>query len=83
MNNSRFILFLVVSFQIIQENYFNWNWKETIMPKYRKELPQLMMSTFMTDGGLETLFPNLNVLGGCCGTDHTHLWEISEAWFNE
>lgn len=32
---------------------------------------------------LKTLLPNLNVIGGCCGTDHTHLWEISEAWFNE
>jgi len=31
---------------------------------------------------LKTLLPNLNVIGGCCGTDHTHLGKISEAWFN-
>ena len=24
--------------------------------------------------------PNLNVLGGCCGTDHRHVRAISEAW---
>jgi len=33
---------------------------------------------------LHSLLPNLNVLGGCCGTDHTHLTEIyhacSPAW---
>ena len=24
--------------------------------------------------------PNLNVLGGCCGTDHRHVREACEAW---
>jgi homocysteine S-methyltransferase len=24
--------------------------------------------------------PNLNVLGGCCGTDHRHVAEIRDAW---
>ena len=24
--------------------------------------------------------PRLNVLGGCCGTDHRHVAEISNAW---
>jgi len=28
---------------------------------------------------LHNLLPNLNVLGGCCGTDHTHLTEIYHA----
>ena len=40
------------------------------MTKYRTDLPQLTMSTFMTDGG-------------CCGTDHTHMEEICEIWFEE
>ena len=30
---------------------------------------------------LKTLLPNLNVIGGCCGTDHTHLDKICKAWF--
>ena len=25
------------------------------------------------------LLPNLRVLGGCCGTDHRHIGEISHA----
>ncbi len=32
---------------------------------------------------LKTLLPNLNVIGGCCGTDHTHLEKICEMWFQE
>ena len=24
--------------------------------------------------------PRLNVLGGCCGTDHRHVGEICTAW---
>lgn len=32
--------------------------------------------------GLKTLLPSLSVIGGCCGTDHTHLDLISEAWFD-
>lgn len=32
---------------------------------------------------LKALLPNLNVIGGCCGTDHTHLDRICEAWFDE
>lgn len=31
---------------------------------------------------LKILLPNLSVIGGCCGTDHTHLGEICEVWFN-
>ncbi|MCK5370992.1 MAG: homocysteine S-methyltransferase family protein [Cyclobacteriaceae bacterium] len=30
---------------------------------------------------LKNLLPNLNVIGGCCGTDHTHIEEICEHWF--
>ena len=29
---------------------------------------------------LRTSLPNLNVLGGCCGTDHRHVEAIAEAW---
>jgi S-methylmethionine-dependent homocysteine/selenocysteine methylase len=30
--------------------------------------------------GLTTALPGLNVLGGCCGTDHRHVREIRDAW---
>jgi S-methylmethionine-dependent homocysteine/selenocysteine methylase len=30
---------------------------------------------------LKSLLPNLNIIGGCCGTDHTHLEKICEVWF--
>jgi S-methylmethionine-dependent homocysteine/selenocysteine methylase len=29
---------------------------------------------------LKSRLPNLNVLGGCCGTDHRHIAEIRDAW---
>lgn len=29
---------------------------------------------------LRPLLPNLNVLGGCCGTDHRHVAQIRDAW---
>ena len=29
---------------------------------------------------LRASLPNLNVLGGCCGTDHRHVAAISSAW---
>jgi S-methylmethionine-dependent homocysteine/selenocysteine methylase len=29
---------------------------------------------------LRSRMPNLNVLGGCCGTDHRHVAEIRDAW---
>jgi S-methylmethionine-dependent homocysteine/selenocysteine methylase len=29
---------------------------------------------------LRSQLPRLNVLGGCCGTDHRHIREIAEAW---
>ena len=32
---------------------------------------------------LKSLLPNLTVIGGCCGTDHTHMEKICEAWFEE
>ena len=32
---------------------------------------------------LKVLLPNLNVIGGCCGTDHTHIDKICEVWFKE
>jgi len=32
---------------------------------------------------LKVLLPNLNVIGGCCGTDHTHMDRICEVWFQE
>ena len=30
---------------------------------------------------LKKLLPNFSIIGGCCGTDHTHMEEISEVWF--
>ena len=30
--------------------------------------------------GLRERLPRLNVLGGCCGTDHRHIAEIRDAW---
>ena len=30
--------------------------------------------------GLKDKLPELNVLGGCCGTDHRHVGEICDAW---
>jgi S-methylmethionine-dependent homocysteine/selenocysteine methylase len=30
--------------------------------------------------GLRSRLPELNVLGGCCGTDHRHVTEICRAW---
>ena len=32
---------------------------------------------------LKVLLPNLKVIGGCCGTDHTHMDKICEVWFQE
>jgi len=32
---------------------------------------------------LKALLPNLNVIGGCCGTDHTHMNEICNLWFEK
>lgn len=32
---------------------------------------------------LKTLLPNLNIIGGCCGTDHTHMEEICKVWFDK
>jgi S-methylmethionine-dependent homocysteine/selenocysteine methylase len=31
---------------------------------------------------LVQLLPNLRIIGGCCGTDHTHLEEVSKVIFN-
>jgi S-methylmethionine-dependent homocysteine/selenocysteine methylase len=31
-------------------------------------------------GALRSVLPSLNVLGGCCGTDHRHVGEASKAW---
>ncbi len=33
--------------------------------------------------GLKEKLPQLNVLGGCCGTDHRHVTEICDAWLAE
>jgi homocysteine S-methyltransferase len=30
---------------------------------------------------LKPLLPNMNIIGGCCGTDHTHLESICALWF--
>ena len=30
--------------------------------------------------GLRERLPRLNVLGGCCGTDHRHIAKIRDAW---
>ncbi len=30
---------------------------------------------------LKHILPQLSVIGGCCGTDHTHLEKICQAWF--
>ncbi len=32
---------------------------------------------------LKNLLPSLNVIGGCCGTDHTHLEVICREWFKK
>ncbi len=32
---------------------------------------------------LKSLLPNLNIIGGCCGTDHTHIEKICDALFKE
>ncbi len=32
---------------------------------------------------LRKLLPNLKVIGGCCGTDHTHIEEICRSWFTD
>lgn len=32
--------------------------------------------------GLRSLLPNLSIIGGCCGTDATHLESISRSWFD-
>ena len=32
---------------------------------------------------LKSLLPNLTIIGGCCGTDHTHMEKICEAWFEK
>jgi S-methylmethionine-dependent homocysteine/selenocysteine methylase len=32
---------------------------------------------------LRNLLPNLSIIGGCCGTDSTHLESISELWFHK
>ena len=32
---------------------------------------------------LKKLLPNLNVIGGCCGTDHTHMDKICNVWFEK
>lgn len=31
---------------------------------------------------LNALLPNLKVIGGCCGTDHSHIEEISKYWID-
>ena len=31
-------------------------------------------------GALRDKLPSLNVVGGCCGTDHRHVAEICSAW---
>ena len=50
------------------------------MAKPRKNLPQFDGGLFLTDGGIENRYrdllqrhPQINVLGGCCGTDHRHI----------
>lgn len=32
---------------------------------------------------LKSKLPHFNVVGGCCGTDHTHINEICSLWFTE
>jgi S-methylmethionine-dependent homocysteine/selenocysteine methylase len=34
-------------------------------------------------GALRAQLPNVNVLGGCCGTDHRHVAAIYEAWVGD
>ncbi len=29
---------------------------------------------------LRSKLPNLNIVGGCCGTDHRHVESICQAW---
>jgi methionine synthase I (cobalamin-dependent) len=57
------------------------------MSKYRSCLPQLSGGLFLTDGGIETTLifhdgldlPHFAAFHGCCGTDHRHLEQISQA----
>ncbi|MBW2494705.1 MAG: hypothetical protein JRE43_08135 [Deltaproteobacteria bacterium] len=65
------------------------------MAGYRDALPQLNGDWFLTDGGIETTrvfhrgidlpafasFPltNVNILGGCCGTDERQVDAIFQA----
>jgi homocysteine S-methyltransferase len=34
-------------------------------------------------GALKAQLPKVNVLGGCCGTDHRHIAAICDAWIAE
>ena len=59
----------------------------------RKSHAELDESTALDEGDplelaaqyreLRSLLPSLNVLGGCCGTDHRHVGEIGAAWFGQ
>jgi S-methylmethionine-dependent homocysteine/selenocysteine methylase len=42
--------------------------------------PQELAAAFLA---LRPQLPNLEVLGGCCGTDHRHIAAIAEAWLAE
>ncbi|GJL86147.1 MAG: homocysteine S-methyltransferase [Micavibrio sp.] len=42
--------------------------------------PQQMGQEYLA---LRTKLPNLNVLGGCCGTDHRHVEAIRNAWMQK
>ena len=32
---------------------------------------------------LKSLLPSFSIIGGCCGTDHTHMEEICKVWFEK
>jgi len=42
--------------------------------------PEELAGSYLT---LRPHLPNLQVLGGCCGTDHRHIEAIAEAWLAE
>ena len=58
---------------------------------HASHLPHLDGGLFLTDEGdpsdlgarhaeLRPRMPNVNVLGGCCGTDHRHVSAVCSAW---
>ena len=77
------------------ELHTNGLWKERIMAiranASKKSHAELDESEHLDIGdkdelahdylSMRALLPNLKVIGGCCGTDHTHIGEICHHWY--